>query len=41
MFDLSQPIHTEVIVGSIAFIIFLVGIGLAMVQYYKKKLDIK
>jgi len=37
MFDLSQPIPTEVIVGSIVFIIALVGIGLLVIQYYKKK----
>jgi len=37
MFDLSQPIPTEVIVGSIFFIIALVGIGLLVVQYYKKR----
>jgi len=41
MFDLSNPIPIEVIVGSIAFIIFLVAIGMIIVQYYKKKLDIK
>ncbi len=41
MFDLSKPIPTEVIVGSIAFIVFLVGVGLLTVWYYKKKFDIK
>jgi len=41
MFDMSQPIQMEVIVGSIVFIFGLVGIGLALVAYYKKKLDIK
>ena len=30
-----------VIVGSIVFILGLVGIGLAVVAYYKKKLKIK
>ena len=39
MFDMSQPIQMEVIVGSIVFIFGLVGIGLALVAYYKKKLD--
>jgi len=39
MFDLSQPIPTEVIVGSIVFILGLVGVGLLVVQHYKKKLD--
>ena len=39
MFDLSNPIPMEVIVGSIAFIVFVVGVGLAIVAYYKKKLE--
>jgi len=39
MFDLSKPIHMEIIIGSIAFIVVLVGIGLAIVAYYKKKLE--
>ncbi len=37
MFDMSQPIQIEVIIGSIVFIIGLVGIGLAVVEYYKRK----
>jgi len=37
MFDLSQPIQTEVIIGSIVFILVVVGIGLLVVEYYKKK----
>ncbi len=41
MFDMTQPIQMEVIVGSIVFIFGLVGVGLAVVAYYKKKLDIK
>jgi hypothetical protein len=41
MFDLAQPVSMEVIVGSITLIFGLVGIGLAVVAYYKKKLDIK
>jgi len=41
MFDMSQPIPTGVIVGSIVFILGLVGVGLAVVVYYKKKFDIK
>jgi len=36
MFDLSQPIPNEVIIGSIVFIFVLVGIGLLVVEYYKK-----
>jgi len=41
MFDMSQPIPMEVIVGSILFIFGLVGVGLAMVAYYQKKMKIK
>jgi hypothetical protein len=40
MFDFSKPISMEVIVGSIAFIVMVVGIGLAVVAYYKKKLKV-
>lgn len=39
MYDLSQPVPTEVIVGSIAIIFALVGVGLGIVTYYKKKLN--
>jgi len=38
MFDLSQPIPTEVVVGAIVLIFGFVGIGLLVVQYYKRKL---
>jgi len=38
MFDLSQPIPNEVIIGSIVFIFALVGVGLLVVQYYKKRI---
>ena len=41
MFDMTQPIQMEVIVGSIVFIFGLVGVGLAVVAYYKRKLEIK
>ncbi len=37
MFNMTQPIQMEVIVGSIVFIFGLVGIGLAVVEYYKRK----
>jgi hypothetical protein len=37
MFDMSQPIQMEVIIGSIIFIFGLVGIGLAVVEYFKRK----
>ena len=39
MFDLSQPIGNEVIIGSIIFIFAVVGIGLLVVEYYKKKIS--
>ena len=39
MFDMTQPIQTEVIIASIIFIFALVGIGLAVVAYYKKKVE--
>jgi len=39
VFDMTQPIQMEVIVGSIVFILGLVGVGLAVVAYYKKKQD--
>jgi len=38
MLDMTQPIQMEVIIGSIIFIFGLVGIGLAVVEYYKKKI---
>jgi len=41
MFDMTQPIGMEVIVGSIVFILGLVGVGLGVVAYYKKKLKIE
>ena len=37
MFDMTQPIGMEVIIGSIVVIFGLVGVGLLVVQYYKKK----
>lgn len=40
MFDMTQPIQMEVIIGSIVFILGLVGVGLALVAYYKKKMNI-
>lgn len=40
MFDMTQPVPMEVILGSIVFILALVGAGLGVVAYYKKKLKI-
>lgn len=37
MFDLSQPVGNEIIIGSILFIFAVVGIGLLVVEYYKRK----
>lgn len=37
MFDLTQPVKADVIVGLILFILALVGAGLVVVSYYKKK----
>jgi len=39
MFDLSKPIPMEVVIISMAFVVVLVGIGLVIVAYYKKKLE--
>jgi len=39
MFDMTQPIQIEVIIGAIIFILGLVGVGLGIVAYYKSKLD--
>jgi len=39
MFDMTQPIQMPVIMGSIVFIFVLVGIGLGIVAYYKKKIE--
>jgi len=41
MFDMTQPIQIEVIIGSIVFILALVGVGLGVVAYYKRKLKIE
>jgi len=41
MFDMTQPIQMEVIIGSIVFILGLVGVALGIVAYYKKKLQIE
>jgi hypothetical protein len=35
MFDMSQPVPNEVIIGSIVFIFALVGVGLGIISYYK------
>ena len=37
MFDLSQPIGNEVIIGSILIIFAVVGVGLLVVEYYKRR----
>ena len=40
MFDMSQPIQMPIIIGSITIILVVVGVGLAVVAYYKKKLKV-
>jgi len=37
VFDLSKPIGIEVILLSIAFIVAMIGVGLVITNYYKKK----
>jgi hypothetical protein len=37
MFDLSQPIGNDIIIGSIVFIFAIVGVGLLVVEYYKRR----
>jgi|GEM_PF-1209817 hypothetical protein len=37
MFDLSKPVGSEVIIGSIVFIFALVGVGLLIVNIMKKR----
>jgi len=37
MFDLTQPVGIEVIIGSIVIIFVIVGIGLGVVEFYKRK----
>ncbi len=37
MFDLSQPIPNEVVIGSIIFIFGVVGVGLLVVKYFDKR----
>lgn len=37
MFNMSEPITNEVIIGSIVFIFGLVAIGLLVVEFYKKR----
>jgi len=36
MFDMSQPVPNEVIIGSIVFIFALVGVGLLVVEWFKR-----
>ncbi len=37
MFDMSQPVPNEVIIGSIVFIFALVGVGLGLVAWFKRR----
>jgi hypothetical protein len=36
MFELSQPVTNEVIIGSIIFIFALIGVGLLIVEWFKR-----
>ena len=40
MFDMSKPIQNEVVIGAIIVLIALVGVGLVITAYYKKKLKL-
>ena len=37
MFNMSEPISNDIIIGSIVFIFGLVAIGLLAVEFYKKR----
>ncbi len=37
MVDFSQPVSSSVIIGSIIFIFICIAIGLAVVEYYKRR----
>lgn len=37
MFDMTQPITMPVILGSIVIILLMVGAGLLVTEYYKRK----
>lgn len=39
MFDMTQPVSMNVIIGSILFIFGLIAVGLGIIGYYKKKQD--
>ena len=39
MFDMSQPVPLSLIIASIIFVVAVVGIGLGLVAYYKKKMN--
>ena len=36
MFDLTKPVPDEVVIGSIIFILIVVGIGLLVVVWFKR-----
>jgi len=39
MFDMTQPIQNEVVIGAIAVLILLVGVGLGVTEYYKRRVS--
>ena len=38
MFDMTQPIQNEVVIGAIAVLILLVGVGLGVTEWFKRKI---
>ncbi|SHO81116.1 hypothetical protein MNB_SV-15-1520 [hydrothermal vent metagenome] len=38
MFDMSKPIQNEVVIGAIIVLILLVGVGLGVTEWFKKRL---
>jgi hypothetical protein len=41
MVDFSQPVPLSIVLASIGFIFFCVAIGLMVVIYYKRKLNVE
>ena len=37
MFDLTRPVPNEVIIGSILLIFVMVGVGLLVVEWFKRR----
>jgi hypothetical protein len=39
MFDMTQPIQNEVVIAAIAVLILLVGVGLGVTEWFKRKME--